>query len=75
MVETSRSMPSRAKLSLWRLSWLVMAVFGVEDHCQQAGAGATAGNGVEWCGRLGDLLAAAAGELVNFLAHRLHHLP
>jgi hypothetical protein len=51
---------------------LMMAVFGVEDHCQQAGAGAAAGNGVERCRRLGDLFAAAAGEL---LAHRLHHLP
>ena len=51
---------------------LMMAVFGIEDHRQQAGAGTPARDGVKGCRRLGDLLAAAAGEL---LAHGLHDFP
>jgi hypothetical protein len=51
---------------------LMMAVFGIEDHRQQAGAGPPAGDGMKRCRRLGDLLTAAAGEL---LAHGLHDFP
>src|ERR1700751_5615098 len=42
------------------------------DHRQQAGAGPSPGDGMEWRGRLADLLAIAAAEL---LPHRLDHFP
>jgi hypothetical protein len=43
-----------------------------QDHRQQAGPGPASGDHMEWCGRLGDGLAVAAGKL---LAHVLDHLP
>ena len=51
---------------------LMMAVLGIEDHRQQAGPGPPARYGMKGCRRLGDLVAAAAGEL---LAHGLHDFP
>src|SRR5215469_3207501 len=51
---------------------LMMTVFGVENHCQQAGAGPPARDGMKGCRRLGDFLTAAASEL---LAHGLYDFP
>jgi hypothetical protein len=50
----------------------MLAVLLEQDHRQQAWAGPTAGDHMEGCRSLADLLAVAAGE---FLADMLDHLP
>jgi hypothetical protein len=44
---------------------LMLAVFLEHDHCQQAGTGPAARDRVERGGRLADLLAVPAGELLT----------
>ncbi|OBX17513.1 hypothetical protein A9995_15660 [Erythrobacter sp. QSSC1-22B] len=51
---------------------LVLAVLLKEQHGEKAWSGRSARHHVEWCWRLCDLLAVAAGEL---LANRLNDLP
>jgi hypothetical protein len=50
----------------------MLAVLLEQDHRQQAWAGPTAGDHMEGCRSLADLLAVAAGE---FLADMLDYLP
>ena len=51
---------------------LMLAVFLIDDHREQAGAGPAARDRMERRRRLADLFAGAAGEL---LPNRLDHLP
>jgi len=57
---------------------LVLAELGVQDHRQQARSGACPSDRMEWRWRLGDRLAAAAGELLpdglDYLPLSRHHL-
>src|SRR5262245_34076259 len=71
-VETSSSMPSRAKASLWRLSGRCRSVFAEQDMGEQLGAGASARDRMRGSWWLRDRLARATREL---LAHVLDHLP